>query len=77
MIIAGILFLMGILIGLSFNGAAIIAASIMMTLIIVPLWLMRAEFGLVSFLAWIGYLLALQSGFLVGGYVRTDAADDP
>ncbi|KRE13501.1 hypothetical protein ASE63_18720 [Bosea sp. Root381] len=73
MIIAGILFLMGILIGLSFGYAAIIAASITMTLIIIPLWLIRAEFGLITFLAWLGYLLALQSGFLVGGYVRTDA----
>lgn len=75
MIIAGILFLMGILIGLSYNHLAIIAASLAMTLIMVPLWLTRGEFGWFSILVWIGYLFALQSGFLVGGYVRTE--DDP
>lgn len=75
MIIAGILFLMGILIGLSYNYLAIIAASLAMTLIMVPLWVIRAEFSFFSILVWIGYLFAIQSGFLVGGYVRTE--DDP
>lgn len=75
MIIAGILFLMGILIGLSYNYLAIIAASLAMTLIMFPLWVIRAEFSFFSILVWIGYLFAIQSGFLVGGYVRTE--DDP
>lgn len=75
MIIAGILFLLGILIGLSYNFLAIIAASLAVTLIMFPLWLIRGEFGWFSILVWIGYLFALQSGFLVGGYVRTE--DDP
>jgi hypothetical protein len=72
MIIAGILFLLGILIGLSYNHLAIIAASLAMTLIMLPLWVIRGEFGFFSILVWIGYLFALQSGFLVGGYVRTE-----
>lgn len=72
MIIAGILFLMGILIGLSYNYLAILAASLAMTLIMVPLWVVRAEFGFFSILVWVGYLFAIQSGFLVGGYVRTE-----
>jgi uncharacterized membrane protein len=72
MIIAGILFILGILIGLSYHYLAIIAACLAMTLIMVPLWLMRGEFGLFSILVWIGYLFAIQSGFLVGGYVRTE-----
>ncbi len=72
MIIAGILFLIGILIGLSYNYLAIIAASLAMTLVMIPLWLVRDEFGFFSILVWIGYLFALQSGFLVGGYVRTE-----
>lgn len=75
MIIAAILFLIGILIGLTCNFLAIIAASLAMTLVMVPLWLMRGEFGFFSVLVWVGYLFALQSGFLVGGYVRTQ--DDP
>jgi hypothetical protein len=72
MIIAGILFLLGTLIGLSYNHLAIIAASLAMTLIMLPLWVIRGEFGFFSILVWIGYLFALQSGFLVGGYVRTE-----
>jgi uncharacterized membrane protein len=72
MIIAGILFFMGILIGLSYNFLAIIAASLAMTVIMVPLWVVRGELGFFSILVWIGYLFALQSGFLVGGYVRTE-----
>lgn len=72
MIIAGILFLIGILIGLSYNYLAIIAASLAMTLVMIPLWLVRDEFGFFSILVWVGYLFALQSGFLVGGYVRTE-----
>ncbi|PTM43294.1 hypothetical protein [Bosea sp. 124] len=72
MIIAGILFLMGILIGLSYNHFAILAASLAMTLVMLPLWLARGEFGFFSVLVWIGYLFALQSGFLVGGYLRPD-----
>jgi len=75
MIIAGILFLVGILVGLSFTYLAIIAASLAMTLVMIPLWLIRGEFGFFSILVWIGYLFALQSGFLVGGYVRTE--DEP
>ncbi|MFA6967353.1 hypothetical protein [Bosea sp. (in: a-proteobacteria)] len=75
MIIAAILFLIGILIGLTCNFLAIIAASLAMTLVMVPLWLVRGEFGFFSVLVWVGYLFALQSGFLVGGYVRTQ--DDP
>jgi hypothetical protein len=71
MIITAILFSMGILIGLSYNYLAIILACLAMTLVMVPLLLTRGEFGLVSILAWIGYLIAIQSGFLVGGYVRT------
>ena len=75
MIIAGILFLVGILIGLSYNFLAIIAASLAVTLVMIPLWLVRDEFGFFSILVWIGYLFALQSGFLLGGYIRTE--DEP
>jgi hypothetical protein len=76
MIIAGILFLIGILIGLSYRFMAILAASLAMTLVIVPLWLMRDELTFFSLFVWIGYLFALQSGYLVGGYVGTETEDD-
>jgi hypothetical protein len=76
MIIAGILFLVGILIGLSYRFMAILAASLAMTLVIVPLWLMRDELTFFSLFVWIGYLFALQSGYLVGGYVGTETEDD-
>lgn len=69
MIIAGILFLIGLLIGLSRGYPAIIFASAAVTLIAFPTWIIRGEFGLFVVLVWIGYLFALQAGFLLGGYL--------
>ncbi len=71
MIIAGILFLAGLLIGLTYSYLAIIAASLIVTIIVIPLWIIIGEIGFFSIFIWIGYLFALQSGFLVGAYVRT------
>ncbi len=68
MIIAGILFLIGLLIGLSRGYPAILLASAALTLIAFPTWIIRGEFGLFVMLVWIGYLFALQAGFLLGGY---------
>jgi len=69
MIIAGILFLIGFLIGLSHGYPAIVLASAIMTFVIFPLWLIRGELDLFSILVWIGYLFALQSGFMLGSYI--------
>ena len=69
MIIAGILFLIGLLIGLSRGYPAIILASAAVTLIAFPTWIIRGELGLFAVLVWIGYLFALQAGFLLGGYL--------
>jgi|GEM_PF-1907730 len=69
MIIAGILFLIGLLIGLSHGYPAIILASAAITLIVFPTWIIRGEFGLFVVLVWIGYLFALQAGFLLGSYL--------
>ena len=69
MIIAGILFLIGLLIGLSHGYPAILLASTVVTFIIFPLWLFRGELSLFSILLWIGYLFALQSGFMLGSYL--------
>ncbi|MDX3809462.1 hypothetical protein ACXIUS_07000 [Bosea thiooxidans] len=71
MIIAGILFLLGILIGLSYGYPAIVIASAALTVFFFPLWLIRGEFSFFSVFIWIGYLFALQSGFLLGGYFAT------
>lgn len=76
MIIAGILFLLGILIGLSYGYPAIVVASAALTVFFFPLWLIRGELGLFSIFVWGGYLLALQSGFLLGGYLATPDDED-
>ncbi len=76
MIIAGILFLLGILIGLSYGFQAIIAASAALTVLFFPLWIIRGEFGFFSIFIWIGYLFALQSGFLLGSYLGTPDEDE-
>lgn len=69
MIIAGILFLIGLLIGLSHGYPAIILASAAVTLVVFPAWIVRGEFGLFVVLVWIGYLFALQAGFMLGSYL--------
>ncbi|MBN9454504.1 MAG: hypothetical protein J0I42_21415 [Bosea sp.] len=69
MIIAGILFLIGLLIGLSHGYPAIILASAAVTLVAFPTWVIRGEFGLFVVLVWIGYLFALQAGFMLGSYL--------
>lgn len=69
MIVAGILFLIGLLIGLSRGYPAILLASSAVTLTAFPAWLIRGEFGLFVVLVWIGYLFALQAGFLLGCYI--------
>lgn len=69
MIAAGILFLIGVLIGVPYGYPAIFAASVAVTIIAFSVWLIRGEFGLFVVLVWIGYLFALQAGFLLGGYL--------
>lgn len=63
------MFLVGFLIGLSHGYPAIVLASAIMTFVAFPLWLVRGELGLFSILVWIGYLFALQSGFMLGTYL--------
>lgn len=69
MIVATMLFLTGILIGFFRGYPAILLASIIVTLVAFPLWLVLDELELFSILVWIGYLFALQSGFMVGSYL--------
>jgi hypothetical protein len=51
---------------------AIISASIVMTVTMISLWAAHGELTFFSLFVWTGYLLALQSGYLVGGYVGTE-----
>jgi hypothetical protein len=76
MIIAAILFLLGVLIGLSYGYAAIVSASMAVTIFFFTIWIMRGEFGFFIVFIWIGYLFALQSGFLLGAYLATPEPSD-
>lgn len=76
MIIAGILFMAGLLIGLRGGGyPAILTTSILATVAIFSLWLTHDEFQFFSLFIWIGYMFALQGGFVLGGYLSTPADD--
>ena len=61
--------MIGLLIGLSYGYPAIVGASTLVTFVIFPVWLIRGELSLFSVLLWIGYLFALQSGFMLGSYL--------
>jgi len=76
MIIAGFLFLLGILIGLSYGYPAIALASLATVVTMPGVWLLRGEFGLFSLLVLVGYLFALQSGFVLGSYLATPGDED-
>lgn len=75
MVIACILFLIGILIGLSYGYIAIILATAGVTALFFPLWLIWSELTVFAILIWIGYLFSLQSGFLVGSYLGMQKGD--
>lgn len=72
MIVAALLFMIGTLIGWLYTYLAIVAASVSMTLVIVPVWALRNELSWFSILVWFGYLCALQSGYLFGGFLHAD-----
>jgi len=76
MIIAGILFLAGLVIGLWSGYPAILTTSILVTVAAFSTWLIRDELGFFSVLIWIGYLFALQSGFVLGGYLSVPPDED-
>lgn len=76
MIIAGILLLTGILIGLSHGYPALLLASLSLTVAAFPIWFARGELEFLSILVWLGYLAALQGGFLLGGYLDTAQQGD-
>jgi hypothetical protein len=53
----------------------VILASAAVTLVAFPTWLIRGELDLFTGLVWIGYLFALQAGFLLGGYCGLPAPE--
>lgn len=76
MIIALALFFAGIFLGLSYRPASVMAASLATALTMLTLWGLRGEFGFFSLFVLVGYLLALQSGYLLGGYLGIGEGDD-
>ena len=74
MIVAIILFIIGLLIGIYFNAFMFAMACLVMNFVAIIVLVNFGNFNLFIFALFLGYYLALQSGFLVGGYIRT--ADD-
>lgn len=74
MIIAFTLFVVGILCGWHFSLIGVIAASIIVTAAALAMWIAIDALSAFSALVWVGYLFALQSGYLVGAYIGP--ADD-
>jgi hypothetical protein len=71
MVIAFTTFFIGLLIGLYRGIYTIIAASIMVSVGSWTFWIIADHVSLSKTFVCFGYLLALHSGFLVGGYIRT------
>lgn len=75
MVVAAVLFLGGLIIGKHRGLLELIIVSAIATAALLVLWLARDELSRFSLAVWFGYMLALQSGFLVGGYMRTQEDD--
>lgn len=77
MLIALVLFFFGLLLGWSYRPAAIVFASLATTATMLTLWGLRGELGFFSLFVVIGYLFALQGGYLLGSYLGIDDDADP
>lgn len=69
MLIAGILFITGVLFGLNYNFLFLIFASALIVFVVFVQWLAEDHLTYFNILILIGYLAALQSGYLVGSYL--------
>ncbi|MFE1598363.1 hypothetical protein [Methylobacterium sp. ID0610] len=71
MIVAVLLFICGFVSGLlTFRVPIITALSAIVTVSAIAAWTVRGELSLLSFLILLAYLMAMQSGYFAGLYVR-------
>lgn len=75
MIIAIVLFGIGIFLGFRYSYAAVLSASVVTIVAMLGLWGWLGELKPFSALVLIGYLFALQSGYLAGAYIGTPDED--
>jgi hypothetical protein len=75
MIVAIILFAAGIFLGLGHNVFALLLSSSLIFFASIILFTTVAEFNMVELLLTFAYLLAHQSGYLVGAYLSYQTKD--
>lgn len=69
MIVTALLFAAGILMGLRLRVSALVAASVVLSCGLFAAWWLRDEFDDLKGLVWLAWLTALQTGYVVGGYL--------
>lgn len=77
LLIAALLFLAGVLEGLYYRAQIVVASSILIALVCLPLWALTSAIDLEKVLMLFAYLTAHQSGYLVGAYAGAGTHHDP
>ena len=69
LLIAALLFAVGVLEGWRYRAQMVVASSLLIALICLPLWALTATIDAEKILVLLAYLTAHQSGYLVGAYI--------
>lgn len=76
MLVAALLFIAGLVLGWQFSPFALVLSSTFVFLGTITLFLATSEVGLLQILVIFAYLLAHQSGYLVGAYLSYGRAQE-
>ncbi|SFI19453.1 hypothetical protein SAMN02799642_01134 [Methylobacterium brachiatum] len=69
LLIAALLFVVGVLEGWRYRAQMVVASSMLIALVCLPLWALTATIDAEKLLVLLAYLAAHQSGYLVGAYI--------
>lgn len=72
MIIAVTLFLFAIACGYKLAPLYVLAAALLTSVTLISIWIVTEELNFFSYLVLVGNVAALQSGYLLGLYLRPD-----
>ena len=72
MLIASILFIFAIVCGYKLAPFYALAAALLTSVMLMSIWIVTEELTFFSYLVLVGNIAALQSGYLLGLYLRPD-----
>ncbi|CAM2931491.1 hypothetical protein JHFBIEKO_2336 [Methylobacterium mesophilicum] len=76
LLIAALLCTAGIVEGWLYRAPAVVASSVLIALVCLPLWALTSTIDAVKVLVLLAYLAAHQSGYLIGAFIGARGHDD-